>query len=166
MIIQQQQQQQQQTTPLISVPQPTNFLPVTTPAPSIVQQTSVEQPQIVRQSSENPSVKPVVATEPTPINQLQELSPNIPGSAGSLEVLEAALKKTFNKNNIPQGTNTTSTIANDTSEPQTSLLNQDDSLISKPGTDTTVVEQQQQQQPIEEPGLPITSESSTSKLFR
>ncbi|CAM4852450.1 unnamed protein product, partial [Rotaria magnacalcarata] len=42
--------------------------------------------------------------------QTPEVSPNLPGSAGSLEVLEAALKKTFNKN-------TTLTLVNDTSEP-------------------------------------------------
>jgi hypothetical protein len=43
-------------------------------------------------------------------------------------------------------------------------MNQDDLLISKLGTNTTLTEQQQQQQ-IEEPALPIASEPSTSKSF-
>jgi WNK lysine deficient protein kinase len=147
---QQQQQQQHQTTPLVPVHQATNVAPVTAPTPSIIQQTSVEQ---------QPIVKPVVATEPTPITQLSELSPNVPGSPGSLQVLEEALKKTFNKNNGPQGTNTTSTLVNDPSETSNSLINQDDALISKPGTNTTIIEQQ----PTEESGLSITSEPLTSK---
>jgi WNK lysine deficient protein kinase len=147
---QQQQQQQHQTTPLVPVHQATNVVPVTAPTPSIIQQTSVEQ---------QPIVKPVVATEPTPITQLSELSPNVPGSPGSLQVLEEALKKTFNKNNGPQGTNTTSTLVNDPSETSNSLINQDDALISKPGTNTTIIEQQ----PTEESGLSITSEPLTSK---
>jgi WNK lysine deficient protein kinase len=151
-IIQQQQQQQQQTTPLIAVPQVTNFASVPTPAPSVAQQTSVEHQQ-------QHVVKPVVATEPTPITQLPELSPNIPGSAGSLEVLEAALKKTFNKNNIPQGT---TTLINDPSEPPTPLINQDELLIPKSATNTIVNEQQQQ---IEEPKLSVTTEPPTSKEF-
>jgi len=154
-IIIQQQQQPQQATPLIPLPQATNLAPVNAPTPSIIQQTPVEQQQQV--------VRPVVATEPTPITQLPELSPNMPGSAGSLEVLEAALKKTFNKNNGPQGTNTTSTLVNDSTEPITPLINQEDALIPKSGTNTTILEQQQQQ--TEEPGLSVFSEPTTSKSY-
>jgi WNK lysine deficient protein kinase len=156
-----QQQPQQQIAPLISVPQVTPVAPVTAPITSVTQQALVEQQQhIVKPSSEIPVVKPVVTPEPTAITQLPELSPNIPGSAVSLEELEAALKKTFTKNST-QGTNTTSTLANDTGEPPTPLLNQDDSLIPKPTPNNAVIEQSQQQ--IEEPGLPIPSEPSTSK---
>ncbi|CAF1156874.1 unnamed protein product [Adineta steineri] len=149
---QQQQQQQQQATPVISVPQQTNFVPT----PSIIQQTPVEQPAI-KPASELPPVKPTVATEPTPITQLPELSPNIPGSAVSLEELEAALKKTFTKN-CAQGT--TSALVNDTSESTTPLAIQDDSLIPKTVTNTPIIEQQQQQ--TEETALPTATEPSTN----
>ncbi|CAF3565709.1 unnamed protein product [Adineta steineri] len=150
---QQQQQQQQQATPVISVPQQTNFVPT----PSIIQQTPVEQPAI-KPASELPPVKPTVATEPTPITQLPELSPNIPGSAVSLEELEAALKKTFTKN-CAQGT--TSALVNDTSESTTPLVTQDDSLIPKTVTNTPIIEQQPQQQ-TEETALPTATEPSTN----
>jgi WNK lysine deficient protein kinase len=159
MIIQQQQQpqpQQQPTTPLILVPQAANVVPVTTPAPTVAQQAPVEH-QLQQQQS---VVKPVVSTEPTPITPLPDINPNIPGSAGSLEVLEAALKKTFNKNNIPQGNNP---LVNDPSEPPTPLINQDDLLIPK---SATIIEQQQQQQQVEEPKLSNTSEPPTSKEFQ
>ncbi|CAF5071255.1 unnamed protein product, partial [Rotaria socialis] len=76
------------------------------PADSIIQQTILEVPQqpMVKSSPEILQAKPVVATEPIPIPQATENNSSVSGSAGSLEVLDAALKKTFNKTNVPQGT--------------------------------------------------------------
>jgi WNK lysine deficient protein kinase len=153
--------QQQPTVPLIPLPQVTAALTVaSTPVPSQIQQTPVEQQQqqMMKPASEIPSVKPVVTTESAPVTQLPELSPNIPGSAGSLEVLEAALKKTFNKNNIPQSIDGSSTLVTDTSEPVTPLVNQDESLTPKTANNTGGIEQQQP----EEPGLSIINEPTTS----
>ena len=161
---QQQQQlpppQQQTTAPIVQQLQTTPVLSVT-PTPSIAQHTPIEtqQQQMVKASSEIPQSKPVVITEPIPIAQLSDLSSSISGSAGSLEILDAALKKTFNKTNASQGMSSTSTITYDINESSTSLTNQDESSISKVGSDTAVIDQQ----PIEESEGPFTSEFTTSK---
>jgi WNK lysine deficient protein kinase len=167
-LVTQQQQQQQQvppaqqqsTTPLITQPQVAPVLSIT-PPPTVVQQPSIEiqQQQAVKPSSEILHTKPAVQTEPIPITQLSDLSSSISGSAGSLEILDAALKKTFNKNNAPQSTSTISTITNDNTETSTTLVNQDESSISKLGNDTTVIDQQQK----EESGGTVTDELTTSK---
>ena len=157
-IVQQQQQQQpqqiqQQTAPIVLLPQPTNFPPVTSaPAQQVIQQPAVEQQQII---------KPVVSTEPTTIASLPDLNQNISGTTGSLVELEAALKKTFNKTNGVQGASTTSTLVNDTSDPPTPLINQDDPLVSKQAPNTTAIEQVQQS---EEPAVSTTNETLPSNI--
>ena len=103
--------------------------------------------------------KPVIQTEPIPIAQLSDLSSSVSGSAGSLEVLDAALKKTFNKNNLPHST---STITNENNETPTSLVNQDESPIVKLGNDQAVISDQQQKEETTGDGT-TTEELMTSK---
>ena len=150
---QQQQPQQPQVTPALSAPPPANFVPIVPPVLPASQPVPIEA-----QQQQQSLAKPVPSTEPTPISPMPELSSNIPGPAGSLEVLEAALKKTFNKNNAPQGT---STLANDPSEPPASLITQDDPSVPKPATNTTTTEAQQP----EDTRQSLVSESLISKLF-
>ncbi|CAF1078874.1 unnamed protein product [Adineta ricciae] len=147
--------QQQQTTPIIPVAQPPNF----TQAPTLVQQTPIEQQQPPAPPQQQHIVKPVVQTEPTPIAQVPELSPSVPGSAVSLEELEAALKKTFTKNNTVNS-NAASNPVTETSEVAAPLINQEDPLIVKPITNTNILEQQ----PIEEPTVPVTTEPLSNNI--
>jgi hypothetical protein len=141
---------------LIAQPQITPVLPTAT----IIQQLAVEvQQQVVKPSSEIPPTQSIVPTEPILIAQLSDLSSSVSGSAGSLEILDAALKKTFNKNNIPQSTSTISTITNENSETPISLVNQDESSISKLGNETAVIDLPQKE---ESGGTPI-EELTTSK---
>jgi serine/threonine protein kinase len=156
-----QQQQQvpppQQQTQIIAQPQVAPVIPT----PSVIQQTSMEvHQQIVKTSSEIPQTKPIATTEPIPIALVSELSSSVSGSAGSLEILNEALKKTFNnKTNAPQTASTPSTITNDISDLSTPVTNQDESSTSKVGNDTTIIDQQ----PTEESGASITGELTTSK---
>ena len=154
---QQQLQQQQQTAQLKTLPPTTTSASVTAPSTSVVQPAPIEQQQLVKPLSETPPGKPNGPIEQALVTQISDLSQNIPGSAGSLEVLEAALKKTFNK------TGTTSAVANDTNEPSASAINQDDSLVPKPGSNTTAGQSQQQS---EESALLASGEPSTSKTTK
>ncbi|CAF2753756.1 unnamed protein product [Rotaria sp. Silwood2] len=153
------QQQSVPVTPLLAQPQVQHVPPIPS-TPPIMQQSpmAVQQQQMVKPLSEISLTKPIVVTEPIGIPQLPELGTSVSGSAGSLEVLDAALKKTFTKSNSSQSTNATSAITNDISEPIISLVNQDDSSISRLGSDTAVVDQQQ----IEESGGSVPVELTTN----
>jgi serine/threonine protein kinase len=169
-IVQQHQLQQQLVPPAQSLPIQQLTIPLvvqaqvpSVPAPIVVQQLSIEIPQqqIVKLSSEIPPVKSVVQTEPIPISQLSDLSSSVSGSAGSLEVLDAALKKTFNKNNAPHSTNTIATITGENSETPVSLVSQDESSISKLAIETAIIDQQQKEESV---GTTI-DELTTSKIL-
>jgi WNK lysine deficient protein kinase len=150
--------QQPPTTPLFVQPQI-----VSVPTPFIAQQSLIEIPQqqqIVKISSEIPPAKSAVQTDPIPITQLSDISSSVSGSAGSLEVLDAALKKTFNKNNAPQSTSTIATITGENSETPVSLVSQDESSISKLAIETAIIDQQQKE---ESTGITI-DELTTSKI--
>ena len=133
--------------PLVVQPQ---IAPI--PTPTVSQHPSIEiqtpplplPTQAMKLSTEIPPSKPTAPTEPIPINQLTELSSSVSGSAGSLEILDAALKKTFHKNNTPQSTSTITTITSENGETPVSLVGQDESSISKLGIETAVIDQQQQ----------------------
>ena len=109
--------------------------------PPVNQQLSIEIPllQATKLSTEIPSSKP---TEPIPISQLSDLGSSVSGSAGSLEILDAALKKTFHKNNTPQSTSTITTITSENGETPISLVGPDESSTSKLGIETAVIDQQ------------------------
>jgi len=133
----------QPATPPIVPPSLTPVLPIT-PTPSLVQPSPVDVPSqpatttVVKASSDVPVNKPTVVTEPIPIAQLSELSSSVSGSAGSLEVLDAALKKTFHKNSISQmTTNLISVSSNDASELPTPLINNDESSTIRATTAMT-----------------------------
>ncbi|CAF2073435.1 unnamed protein product [Rotaria magnacalcarata] len=156
--------QQQPSTPLLVPSHVSAVHPVIT-GNSIIQQTTLEAPQqpMLKSSSEILQAKPVVATEPIPIPQATENNSSVSGSAGSLEVLDAALKKTFYKTNVPQGTSNLSAINNEMSESTIPLATQDDSSITKIGNDTAVIEQKQQQQ-VDESGEFLSVELPTNML--
>ncbi|CAF0858252.1 unnamed protein product [Rotaria sordida] len=147
------QQQQQSTNPLLAQSQ-VPLVPSISSTPPIIQQS----PPMEVQQQQQQMIKSVVVTESIAVPQLSELGTNVSNSAGSLEILNAALKKTFTKNNTSQGTNTTSAITNDINEQIISLVNQDESSISRLGNDTTVVDQQQ----IEESAGSLPSELVTN----
>ena len=110
-------------------------------------------------SSEALQGKPAVITDSATATQQSDLgTANIPGSAGSFEVLEAALKKTFNKNNGAQGTSTTSSVANDATDSPS--VNPDDPSITKPATNATASDPPP---PVEENG-PSTNVDSTPSI--
>ncbi|CAF4558912.1 unnamed protein product [Rotaria sp. Silwood1] len=163
--LQQQQQvpptQQQSGPPLLAQPQVSlpsmpSTLPVIQQPPMEVQQQ--QQQQMVKPLSEISSTKSVGVTEPIAIPQLPEHGTSVSGSAGSLEILNEALKKTFTKSNTSPNTNTTSAITNDISEQIISLANQDDSSVLRLGSDTAVVDQQQ----IDESVVPLPVELTTN----
>jgi WNK lysine deficient protein kinase len=167
-IAQHHQPQQQLVPPAQSLPpaQPTTPLLVQTqvvsvPTPTVVQQPSIEiphqQPSIAKLSTE---ILPAKSTEPIPIAQLSDLSSSVSGSAGSLEILDAALKKTFNKNNAPHSTNTIATIVGETSETPVSMVSQDDASASKLAIETAIIDQEQK----EESGGTTIDELATSKI--
>ncbi len=153
------QQQQPPIIPLIAQPQVAP-VPSIIPTPTIIQQPPIEvQQQIVKPSADISQTKPAVQTEPISIAQLSDLSSSVSGSVGSLEILDAQLKKTFHKTNTPQSTSTITNITNGNSETPSSLVNQDESSISKLGNDIVVIDQQQK----EESGGTGTDELTTSK---
>lgn len=134
--------QQAPVSPAHSLPPP--ILPLVIQpqiAPINQQPPTIEVPplQTTKLSTEIPSNK---STEPIPISQLSDLSSSVSGSAGSLEILDAALKKTFHKNNTPQSTSTITTITSENGETPVSLLGQDESSTSKLGIETAVVDPQ------------------------
>ena len=100
-----------------SLPTPPAPVPIT-PTPSLIQPAQ--------------TIKPVIATEPIPITPLSELS-----SAGSLQILDAALKKTFHKNNAHP-------TPSESGEPATPPANPEDSPASRL-TQTSVEESSETQ---------------------
>ena len=137
----------QQSQVLPSTPTPTQLgaNPLVTNQPQVVsapvipvtpQPTVIEVQQVAKPSTELSQTKPIVHTEPIPINQQSDASSSVSGSACSLEVLDAALKKTFNKNNLPQNTSTITNENIDTTT--TTLTNQDDSPNVKLGNEQMI----------------------------
>ena len=159
------QQQQTATAPVITVPAATPVPAVSTaPAPAVIQPTPTEQQQpTAKPSSEAPPAKTTVSTEPAPMTPLPDLTNTIPGSAGSLEVLEAALKKTFTKNNVhPSNGSTIAAVPNDPSETSSPVINPDDTPIPKTETNTTPFEPTQ---PAGELPMPVTNDLPPSKTL-
>lgn len=150
------QQQQQPPLPLVIQAVPTAILPI----PCLIQPTTVDVPQtpIIISVVEISQTKPVIITEPIPIAQLSELSSSVSGSAGSLEILDAALKKTFHKNH----SNPTPTTANDSSEPVTPIINQEEPLVVRL-VQPPVMVSDQLSQPVEESSETQISDLCTRK---
>lgn len=128
-------QQQAPGAPAINTPPTAPIVPVN-PPPVVptVQQTNVEQQGLVKPILTEATVaKSNAPSEPnTNVTTIPDLPTSIAGSAGSLEVLEAALKKTFNKNNVNVNASAnTATVPIDTSEISPPLPNQDENVTTK-----------------------------------
>ena len=153
---QQQPAPQQPILPLITQAVPIPILPI----PSLIQPTIIDVPQtpMIISVAEVSQPKPVITTEPIPIAQLSELSSSVSGSAGSLEVLDAALKKTFHKNH----SNPTPTTANESSEPATPIINQEESVAVRL-VQPLLMAPDQLSQPVEESSETQSSDLCTRK---
>ena len=150
-----QQQQVLSSQPLIPpllVPVQISNAPSIIPTPSITQQSLIDvqqqqQQQIVKPLPETPQYISIATTEPIPTAQSSELGLSLLNSPGSLERLEAALKKTFNKTGTLQDTSTTTTatttIINHINDPKNPSINQNDSSTSRLTNESTVTDQQQ-----------------------
>ena len=153
---QQQPAPQQPILPLVTRTVPIPILPI----PSLIQPTTVDVPQtpMIISVAEISQPKLVITTEPIPIVQLPELSSSVSGSAGSLEILDAALKKTFHKNH----SHPTPTTANESSEPATPIINQEESAAVRL-VQPLVMAPDQLSQPVEESSDTQISDLCTRK---
>ena len=128
------------TTPLVVPPPAVPVLNVT-PNNSTVPDSS--QAVVIKPTPELSQAKPSVPNESVSIGSLPELSSTVSGSTRSLEVLDAALKKTFNKTNSTQNVNPTSNPVTDSSEPPTPVIHQDDSVLSRSTSHSISISDQQ-----------------------
>ena len=148
------------TTPL----QPQSYV---TPVVSIAPTTPLARPtldelqtqQTMKASLEPSQTKQSVITDSAPVTPLSDLNSTVTSSAGSLEVLDAALKKTFNKSILSQSTGAT---MHDNGEPSTPLLTQDDLMASRSAHSSAGLSEPQQTRESDEL---ISTDLLTSKSF-